>query len=144
MSGMDIDSPSTPSTVSTPCPTVWSLPTPRPQPKSSDALFLGHIIKQKTRRFQVVSKTATKREPSWIWQHGAELKQLGVAPKKKPDWLCTPCWNKGITTIFHASSTTAGIEHLRDVHQLNSDGAIPGLGVSNTPEVIQMQRDGAV
>jgi hypothetical protein len=141
----DINSPAA-STSSTPCPTPqplrptpWSLPPVPPRLMSTDPLFIGHTFRFKTAKFQVVEKEATKKNASWIWAEGAQVLHLGVPKKKRADWLCLHCWNKGTTWITNASSTTSAIDHLRNTHHLNSDGLIP----REDPGVIVMQREGA-
>jgi hypothetical protein len=81
-----------------------------------------------------MEKTANKRgRTSWIWDYGAEVREVNKPPAKKPHWVGKLCWDQKRTFLKGMISTTPAIDHLAECHGLNSDGPI----IATEPSVLE-------
>jgi hypothetical protein len=91
--------------------------------ESSDTLY----VKSGGKVYLRVDHTANQRKgtnPSWIWNHGEELRYL-VGSKAHKNWRCTYCIPPKMTIIPVENTTFHAGEHLRKKHNLYKPGSEP-------------------
>jgi hypothetical protein len=90
---------------------------------NSDQSTNGEYVRSDGKVYLAVDHTANLRKgskPSWIWNHGDELRLL-AGPKPQKNWRCGLC-----SLIIPVESTThhAG-SHLRKKHKVYEEGTEP-------------------